>query len=227
MNGALGNHSGPIQGICPDGWHLPTRTEFETLLTNVGNDADALLDSSSNTSGFSAYYSGFRRFDCRYSPLSGNGYYMNLLTATIYNNSICYYFFISSGHPGVTDLENNDRCTTMRCIQGDGETGFPSIDGAGFTNDNRLTTSYKIIDNGSTGHDSVGLVVSQNENPYDDDLTYENNSYRFPFTNLTLDTWITVNADLSHLSSGIYKARVYVHNAKGYSYGSIFTFTKP
>ena len=28
----------PHRGICPDGWHIPTRTEFETLLSTVGID---------------------------------------------------------------------------------------------------------------------------------------------------------------------------------------------
>lgn len=28
----------PHRGICPDGWHIPTRTEFDTLLSTVGID---------------------------------------------------------------------------------------------------------------------------------------------------------------------------------------------
>ena len=29
--------TGRIRGVCPSGWHLPTETEFETLITNVGD----------------------------------------------------------------------------------------------------------------------------------------------------------------------------------------------
>lgn len=31
----------PVRGICPSGWHLPTKTEFETLFTNVGGESTA------------------------------------------------------------------------------------------------------------------------------------------------------------------------------------------
>lgn len=29
----------PVRGICPEGWHLPTKTEFETLFTAVGGQS--------------------------------------------------------------------------------------------------------------------------------------------------------------------------------------------
>jgi len=50
------------KGICPDGWHIPTYAEFQTLATSVNNDANALKDASivggTNTSGFSGLYAG-------------------------------------------------------------------------------------------------------------------------------------------------------------------------
>ncbi len=30
-----------VQGICPDGWHLPSQSEWNTLFTNVGGQSDA------------------------------------------------------------------------------------------------------------------------------------------------------------------------------------------
>jgi len=30
-----------VQGICPDGWHLPTRTEWNALFTEVGGKSTA------------------------------------------------------------------------------------------------------------------------------------------------------------------------------------------
>ena len=45
----------PVRGICPEGWHLPTKTEFETLFTAVGGQPTAgkMLKSTSgwNSSG--------------------------------------------------------------------------------------------------------------------------------------------------------------------------------
>ena len=31
----------PVRGICPEGWHLPTKAEFETLITAVGGQLTA------------------------------------------------------------------------------------------------------------------------------------------------------------------------------------------
>ena len=57
--------TGNTQGICPQGWHLPTNAEFTTLATTVNNDGNALKavgqekdSAGTNTSGFSALLSG-------------------------------------------------------------------------------------------------------------------------------------------------------------------------
>ena len=56
------------QGICPTGWHIPTKAELETLSASVGNDGNKLKREDQgtgggvgiNTSGFSALLAGFR-----------------------------------------------------------------------------------------------------------------------------------------------------------------------
>ena len=67
--------SGTVQGICPSGWHLPSRDEWNTLITAVGGDSKAgtaLKSTSGWTSlngvsgngtdafGFSALPAGYR-----------------------------------------------------------------------------------------------------------------------------------------------------------------------
>jgi uncharacterized protein (TIGR02145 family) len=47
------------RGICPEGWHIPFSTEFQTLITTVGGDGNALLASRTNSSGFSLLLSGY------------------------------------------------------------------------------------------------------------------------------------------------------------------------
>ena len=60
-----------VYGICPSGWHLPTKTEWNTLITNVGGQSSADKDLKSQTGwdggykrtdpyGFSALPAGFR-----------------------------------------------------------------------------------------------------------------------------------------------------------------------
>ena len=64
----------PVRGICPEGWHLPTKAEFETLFTAVGGSSTAgkMLKSTNgwNSSGngtdayaFSALPAGRRNYD--------------------------------------------------------------------------------------------------------------------------------------------------------------------
>jgi len=61
---------GPTQGICPDGWHIPTENDWRTLHQNLGGDDSAAIkmtegsisctndDPSANSSGFSALFGG-------------------------------------------------------------------------------------------------------------------------------------------------------------------------
>jgi uncharacterized protein (TIGR02145 family) len=71
MNGAASSDASPsgVQGICPKGWHLPSRAEWATLVDFLGGEAEAgaALTSTSrcigagngtNVSGFSTLAPG-------------------------------------------------------------------------------------------------------------------------------------------------------------------------
>ena len=72
----------PVRGVCPSGWHLPTRDEFENLVYAVGGYT-AFRKMLKSTSGwdkdqngidsysFTAYSSGFRLLDGNYSEKKG------------------------------------------------------------------------------------------------------------------------------------------------------------
>ncbi len=75
MHGASSSNGNPsgVQGVCPDGWHLPSKAEFEQLIETVGgdfsggsalkSDNDAYWNTpnnNNNQSGFSAYGAGYR-----------------------------------------------------------------------------------------------------------------------------------------------------------------------
>ncbi len=76
MNGAApsnGNPSG-VQGVCPDGWHLPSKAEFQQLMDFVGVSGSAWKlkevsaaywnnpEQNTNESGFSARGAGLRDY---------------------------------------------------------------------------------------------------------------------------------------------------------------------
>ena len=76
----------PVRGVCPEGWHLPTIEEFETLFTAVGGQSTAgkVLKSTSgwNSSGngtdafaFSALPAGYRNYYGEYFYEGDNAYF--------------------------------------------------------------------------------------------------------------------------------------------------------
>ncbi len=79
------------QGICPDGWHIPTLAQFQTLRYTVNTDANALKredqgsgnGQGTNTSGFSAELVGCFDF---WSNL-----FRDLGSVTIFWSSTSYY----------------------------------------------------------------------------------------------------------------------------------------
>lgn len=104
-NGGICGNSNRVRGVCPKGWHLPSKEEFDTLFTIVGRAVagKALKGSSgwrdgnngSNDYGFSARPAGYRDGD------DGN------------RNIFSDAFFWSatkngSGYPYVMDVTFND-----------------------------------------------------------------------------------------------------------------------
>lgn len=48
MNGAASTNTGQVQGICPEGWHVPTQMEWITLLSNVQGDSENWCNDNSS-----------------------------------------------------------------------------------------------------------------------------------------------------------------------------------
>jgi len=101
MDGAVSNDSNPgeVQGVCPDGWHLPSDLEWKEMEIFIGMDpaeADTLAyrgrgeglggrlketgynhwrnpnSEATNYTGFSAVASGYRRIDGNFRSLGRN-----------------------------------------------------------------------------------------------------------------------------------------------------------
>ncbi|MFH0735274.1 MAG: FISUMP domain-containing protein [bacterium] len=87
--------TGNVQGICPTGWHIPKKTEFQTLKSTVGNISNALKaigqgtgsGAGTNTSGFSALLAGYRTSSGGFSDL---GKYTDIWSTTVINPTNVY-----------------------------------------------------------------------------------------------------------------------------------------
>ena len=129
-----GNSGSNIQGICPNGWHLPSDDEWKILETYLGMDVTELdnngwrgadeggkLKSTSNywnnpnngatnTSGFTAQPTGTRRYD---------GIFLNQGYNSIFWTSDGYYRFLSNSNSKINrepiDYTNQGFC--VRCLK--------------------------------------------------------------------------------------------------------------
>lgn len=110
------------RGICPPGWHIPLRTEFETLMSAVGNDGNALKEvgegsgggAGTNTSGFSALLGGRKLTDGTFLEIHTVSRLWSSLASSIAGNMslhssdslIGYGFFDKQNGVGVRCLLN-------------------------------------------------------------------------------------------------------------------------
>ena len=92
----------PVRGVCPEGWHLPTLTEWNTLFTAVGGQSTAgkKLKSTSgwNSSGngtdaysFSALPAGSRN---RSGDYNDEGDYTYFWSSTEYDSYLAYRMYL-------------------------------------------------------------------------------------------------------------------------------------
>lgn len=110
------------KGICPTGWHIPTQEEFETLSTAVGGDGNTLKaigqdGASTNTSGFSALFGGFRSNDGSWREGS-NSFYSWISKEYVDNVNLADYRRLDTGS-STFELVHNFKTfgLSVRCIK--------------------------------------------------------------------------------------------------------------
>ncbi|NJD22614.1 MAG: T9SS type A sorting domain-containing protein [Melioribacter sp.] len=130
------------KGICPDGWHIPTLKEFETLSAVVNNDGNALIKigevtgMETNTSGFTALWAGYRNS-------SGSFYYDNhyFLSSTEFYSVDTYPIGLSIPNSSIYFSNfNKDFGFSVRCIKDGSVTSAEQEDG--FPNTFELKQNY-------------------------------------------------------------------------------------
>lgn len=118
----------PVRGVCPKGWHLPTRTEWKTLFAAVGGSSGAgtKLKSTSgwdnNGDGtdvfsFSARPAGFRRPDGKYYYEGRNAYFWS---SDEYGDDIAFDSYLRYDlADAYLSYYSNDDGFSVRCLKDD------------------------------------------------------------------------------------------------------------
>ena len=118
--------SGNIQGVCPEGWHLPSNTEWETLFDVIGgrSTAGAVLKSTfgwknggngSEAFSFSALPVGIRGYSGSYYGEGDNAYFWS---STEYDSNEAYSVYLNYGRDYANlSYISKDHGFSVRCLQ--------------------------------------------------------------------------------------------------------------
>ena len=135
----------PVRGICPKGWHMPTKEDFQTLFTTVGGrdiagmmlkavnrwrtDSYGPIDTASTDAyGFSAIPSGYYSSDTLYKESSFGGNYgvCHFWSSSQANNNDVFvmelygsqdYAYLGTDKIGASGKGRWDRLISVRCLK--------------------------------------------------------------------------------------------------------------
>jgi uncharacterized protein (TIGR02145 family) len=116
---------GPIQGICPDGWHIPTLEEMQNLIGFIGDDVSHYKSTESTWTyddGVDTYGLSFLGAGNWSSKNGFEDLHRYEVTWAYYPNGYQYYLLLGgpSGIVSVGGYNTNEYYSSVRCIKGDG-----------------------------------------------------------------------------------------------------------
>ncbi|PZW67315.1 fibrobacter succinogenes major paralogous domain-containing protein [Fibrobacter sp. UWR1] len=107
----------PHRGICPEGWHIPTSSEWSTMNSKSGGYAAQQAignpgwPNATNASGFTALPAG--SYDGGFSNVGSRAFFWS---ATEYNASCAHHWYMNASDAGLSYYSKN-RGFSVRCLQ--------------------------------------------------------------------------------------------------------------
>ena len=140
-----------VQGICPEGWHLPSKEEWEILLDEVGGISEAGKVLKSQKGWDSKYIHGNGLDEVGFSALptfylSGAGQSTGFWSSTQYNTENVYGMGLSATNDGAQLSEGHSSgYDNIRCLEDDGEPPSNPEPDYGTLTDSRDGNVYKTV----------------------------------------------------------------------------------
>ena len=118
--------SGTVRGVCPEGWHLPNDTEWNSLWTAVGGTSTAgtKLKSTSgwynggngtDSSGFSVLPAGYRYYEGFFIGAGNDAYFWS---SSERNSDYAYDWGFNYENVGVSrSYDNKNSGLSVRCLR--------------------------------------------------------------------------------------------------------------
>ena len=115
-----------VYGICPPGWHLPTRAEWDALITEVGGQSNSGIVLKSQTGwfdnyggtddvGFTALPVGIRNYDG--DAFDHDAFEAHFWSATEYSSYGAYYMDLDNSYDAILSTGNKHYGFSVRCLQ--------------------------------------------------------------------------------------------------------------
>ena len=99
------------QGVCPDGWHIPSRADWESLISEYPSSLELLENGSS---GFNGLLGG-NKYEIEYGNLEILGAYWS---SSGNQSSFAYYILLNrSSSPPLIQQERKIRAFSVRCVR--------------------------------------------------------------------------------------------------------------
>lgn len=215
------------RNVCPDGWHVATKDEWDEMFSYLGGvpvAANKLMDNSgnywetpnnaTNETGFSAVPNGYRASDGSFLSLPyASEIWTSTKASSMTNNYVSIHY---SGNIYSSDGMPYGVGRAIRCVK-NAEASIPGLTTTSITNITQTTASSggNITDNGGADVTTRGVCWSTSQNPTVSDTKTENGTGAGEFTsNLT---GLTANTT--------YYLRAYATNSAGTGYGEQKEFT--
>jgi uncharacterized protein (TIGR02145 family) len=232
MNGAASSDVNPsgVQGICPDGWHLPSDAEWTELTDNLGGSGvaggrlkeagfthwDSPNTGATNESGFTALPGGDRNID---GVFNDAGILTSFWTATESNTSNAWDRYLNSISTQVLRYEDFKASGfSVRCVEGEGSSAaLPTVTTATITDITETSAQGggNVTDDGGAAVIVRGVCWSTSTGPDITDSKTEDGSGEGSYTSAI--TGLTCNTS--------YYVRAYATNGVGTAYGSQESFS--
>jgi uncharacterized protein (TIGR02145 family) len=172
-----------VKGICPAGWHIPTNTEWTTLISYYSsNSIAASALKSGGSSGYDALFGGSRLADGTFSLSGIIGYYWSSTPSGTSN--AFFRAFTSSNVSSNNDLQTKG--FSVRCLKDTGSVSL-IID---------LQGTNILCYGASTG--SINLTVNGGATPYT--YIWSNSAISEDINNLAAGTYNVTVTDASSVS---------------------------
>ena len=176
----LGND--PIQGVCPDGWHIPTYSETQTLVTLAGKKAQPLMstigwgteDSLYINPGIDTYglsFVGTGQYDTK-DGFNDIGEFTFMWV--YYQSSDMYYLLIrgKDNEAFINDFDGYESNFSVRCVKGDGVVPSSSSESSSSAKSSSSVSSSSVSSSSRTKQAGAEPLLEAAGEQFNPDIEY-------------------------------------------------------